>query len=420
MKSRKHLDYDEILNLYKYISLNYSTKQICNLLNINRSTLYRVITINSSIKNGFSNKCFSNKFKNCKHLIKCHENGIKYCPVTCERYEKYMCPKLIKFPYICNFCSLKDGCKKDKRLFHPELAYKIRNDRNIESKSFPKVKVSKLKEFDNEFSPLVKQGLSVETVMNQMKDNCISTSRTVRNWINKSYLMAKRHDLRNAVTRVYDDKYDSKDKRVSKDPLIKVNRTYSCFVEYMKVHDLNELTQFDTVHGLIGDKTCLLTIHHPKSKFQFAIKLNACTSSEVNTAMQTLRKKLGDKYYFRFFRIMLADNGTEFDNMYKLESDEETGEVYAKVFYTRPYRSGDKGSCERNHEFFRYFYPKKKSLDALTQDEIDEIFSRINSYPRKSLEFNTPYTLMKQMMGEEFLSKLNIREIPFKKIILKK
>ena len=117
---------------------------------------------------------------------------------------------------------------------------------------------------------------------------------------------------------------------------------------------------------------------------------------------------------------MLCDNGIEFDDMNKLEMDYETGEIYGKVFYTRPYNSGDKGSCERNHEFFRYFYPKKKSLEALTQEEIDEIFSRINSYPRKSLDFKNPNTLMKRLMGEEFLSKLNIKEIPFKKIILKK
>lgn len=422
MKSRSHLNYDELLLIYKYISLKYSIKQICNLIGMNRSTLYRVIIKNSEIKKGYSstNNFVSLRYKPCKFLIKCKANGLDRCPKACDKFKKYICPKLEAFPYMCNFCEIKDTCKKEKRIFNPETALKIRIDRNKESKSFPKIKMQQLKEFDSSFSPLIKQGLSVETVMNHDKELSIVTSRTVRNWINKSYLAAKRHDLRNAVTRPYKLEYDYQNKRVSKNPLIKVGRTYTSFLDYIKSHDPNEITQFDTVHGLKGDKGCLLTIHHPRTKFQFGIKLNSCSSSEVINKMLELRRKLGDSLYLKFFRIMLCDNGIEFDDMNKLEMDYETGEIYGKVFYTRPYNSGDKGSCERNHEFFRYFYPKKKSLEALTQEEIDEIFSRINSYPRKSLDFNSPTALMKRLMGDEFLSKLNLKEIPFKKIILKK
>lgn len=115
---------------------------------------------------------------------------------------------------MCNFCEIKETCKKEKRIFNPETALKIRIDRNKESKSFPKIRMQQLREFDAAFSPLIKQGLSVETVINNDKDLSIVTSRTVRNWINKSYLDAKRHDLRNAVTRAYKPEYNYQKKSI--------------------------------------------------------------------------------------------------------------------------------------------------------------------------------------------------------------
>lgn len=77
-----------------------------------------------------------------------------------------------------------------------------------------------------------------------------------------------------------------------------------------------------------------------------------------------------------------------------LEFDDETREKYANVFYTRPYCSGDKGLYERNHELFRYVIDKGKSLDQLTQEEVTSIFNSINSYPRRSLGYTTPYDFL--------------------------
>ena len=87
---------------------------------------------------------------------------------------------------------------------------------------------------------------------------------------------------------------------------------------------------------------------------------------------------------------------------------------------TIPYRSGDKGSCEKNHELFRYVISKGKSLDDITQEELNFIFSNINSYPRKSLNYNTPVDVMIKLMGINFVSKLGICKIPFKQLTFKK
>lgn len=192
------------------------------------------------------------------------------------------------------------------------------------------------------------------------------------------------------------------------------------YVDFMKTHDEKNVLQFDTVHGKRSDKKCVLTIHHPFSKFQIGILLDACSSTMVKAAIEKIREQIGDSNYFALFRIMLCDNGFEFDSMPDLEIDKETGEKYANVFYTRPYCSGDKGSCERNHELFRYVIAKGKSLDQLTQEDVTSIFTNINSYPRKSLGYETPYDVFSGIFGVQLVTKLGFYKVPFRQLTFKK
>lgn len=418
MRSKGHMDYEDLLLLYKYISLGYSSKKVSQLTGKNRSTIYRLILTNSEDD---TSKVFSPHFgnyKHCTHLMDCKRDGIKHCPDPCPTFKLWICPRLRKFPYICNFCEQRYTCKKPKRLFNPEEAYIFRNNRLKESKSIPNVSKNELKKFDEFVSPLIRQGLSIESIYSNLKDEFPVSTRTVRHWINKSYLAARRVDLINAQKREYSPAY--KYKRVSKDPLLKVGRTYSSYVKYMETHDYKDVLQFDTVHGKKTDKKCILTIHHPYSKFQIGILLDNFTPDEVINKIREIEYKVGEDDFHKYFRILLCDNGLEFDKMHTLEVDEETGEVYARVFYTRPYRSGDKGSCERNHELFRYVVAKGKSLDDITQEELNFIFSNINSYPRKSLSYRCPIDVMIELMGVNFVSKLGIYKVPFKQLTFKK
>lgn len=188
----------------------------------------------------------------------------------------------------------------------------------------------------------------------------------------------------------------------------------------MKSHKLEEILQLDTVHGKRTDQKCILTIHHPYSKFQIGILLDKLDTHLVNQKIREFRSEDNKQEYFSFFRYMLCDNGIEFDALPDLEVDEETGEIIGNVFYTKPYCSGDKGSCEKNHEFFRYIVKKGISLDDMTQEKLNFIFSNINSYPRKILGFKTPYEVITSLFSEEFIKSLGIVKIPTKSLKLKK
>lgn len=416
MNSRKHLNYEELLRLYSFLSKSYSMNYITQLLNCDRTTIYRIIKKHRYFIPG--KRIFvSRSFKNCIHINECKKNKIYECPNNCKLFKKYECPKLSKFPYICDFCSSKQSCLKDKYLFNPEQAYVDRLKELKESRSKTQVNKETLKTFDSFISPLIKNGLSIESIEALNKESFPVSTRQVREWVDKKYLSVSRADLINAQTRPYKKEYHYQSP--SKDPLAKVGRTYESYLSYSEAYG-DDRFEFDTVHGKRQDKKCILTIHYPRFKFQFGFLLSSCSGLEVLRVMKEIKKIMGKDNFIRLFKVILADNGPEFDKLNELEIDEETNEKIISVFYTRPYRSGDKGSCEKNHVIFRYIIQKGISFEDLTQEDVNFMFSNINSYPRKSLGYKSPYDLMKEKIKEEILNKLGITKIEFKKITFKK
>lgn len=81
-------------------------------------------------------------------------------------------------------------------------------------------------------------------------------------------------------------------------------------------------------------------------------------------------------------------------------------------------KATDKAECERLHELVRYCLPKGRSLDSLTQEAVDEMYSDINSYVRKSQGDQTPYDKVRRKFGDGFLAKIGIRRVPKKKVRL--
>ena len=121
------------------------------------------------------------------------------------------------------------------------------------------------------------------------------------------------------------------------------------------------------------------------------------------------------RHYIRgvIFAINLADNGVEFSYFHKLEQHN------VRVYFTNPYRSTDKAGCERNHEFIRYIISKGKTLNNLTQDDLNLMFSHINSYVRESNQNKTPYELIIERFGPEFLRIIGIDRIEPNDVILR-
>ena len=111
------------------------------------------------------------------------------------------------------------------------------------------------------------------------------------------------------------------------------------------------------------------------------------------------------------FPLILTDNGSEFSNPIEIEFDMKTGELRTQIFYCHPSSPFEKGSCEVNHELLRRILPKGTSFDNLTQEDINLIMSHINSYKRKKLNNESPYSIFSKLYGEDTINKLGIIKI---------
>ena len=415
--SKKHLTSTERFKILKYLSLGYNVPKIAKLLGYNKTSIYREIIINSVVENKRPRPEYGHYLRNCKNALKCETKKIKKCPTICMKYLAKTCPLITKPYEVCNFCDRKNECKYERLIYHPEIAHDTAKERFKNGKTNIKLNNDELEKFDGYVSQLVINGQSPEVIKSYSTTNEFPVcSRTLRNYIDKGLLTAKNIDLRRKVSLKVSNNYNYP-RNYSHNPLKKLDHLYDDYLHYMGNHP-NEITfQCDTVFGKRDDKKCLLTIHADALHFQMYILLTNKTTARVNNAFQNIMSRLGKDRFSKVFKVLLSDNGTEFDNLTELEVD-ENGVVLCRVFYTRAYRSSDKAECERNHELFRYIRKKGKTLDNLDETDIDIVNSNINSYPRKSLKWKTPIEVMKEKFGDDIIELLGIKEVKRKDVNL--
>lgn len=324
------------------------------------------------------------------------------------------CPKLQKFPYVCNVCTHKSRCSKDIFEYDAYEADKKAFYIMKDSRSHPRITTKKLKELDDSVSERVMNHQSLFHIL--QSDERISVSEsTLRRYIDKQYLQCRNIDLPRTV-RFPNSKTSNRVSRHRINVEFLVNRTYQDFRDYN--HSNSRVTlQVDTVIGKKTDKKCLLTCFEPISRFQWGYIVYKSATS-VNNALADLIQTLYTSNHL-FFDCILSDNGGEFQSLPQLEMTDE-GEILTRIFYCDPYSSFQKGGCERNHSLIRYVIKKGESFDFVSQDEINELFSHINSQKRKSLAGKTPFQAFTERFHFQPSEFIQVFEVQPSKIKLKK
>lgn len=137
--------------------------------------------------------------------------------------------------------------------------------------------------------------------------------------------------------------------------------------------------EIDTVHGR-GSNHCIVTLVDRKCGHLLIGKLKDKTTVSLNERVAQLIARHPKK-----FKTITSDNGTEF-HQYK-EIEKKTGVIF---YFANPHHSWERGSNENTNGLIRQYLPKTKSMEKLTQDECDEIASKINGRPRKRYNYNSP------------------------------
>ena len=147
----------------------------------------------------------------------------------------------------------------------------------------------------------------------------------------------------------------------------------------------------------------------------------------MSKTLDILEDKLGHDLYRELFSLILTDRGVEFEKVNLFEFNQRTGEFRTNIFYCDAYQSSQKPHVENTHNYIRDIIPNEIDISNITQEDLNLMFSHINSTPRKSLKDKTPYEVFCFIMstpenkdrGKEILNLLNINEIKRDEVTLK-
>lgn len=128
-----------------------------------------------------------------------------------------------------------------------------------------------------------------------------------------------------------------------------------------------------------------------KTRAHFAIKMPDRSKDSMLDAIYTLTKELPQGAFKKF----TSDRGKEFACYEDIES-----ELNINFYFDNPYSAWKRGTNENSNGLLREFFPKKTDLAKIEEEDLIDAIYKINSRPRKCLEFDTPF--------ECFIHELNL------------
>ena len=322
------------------------------------------------------------------------------------------CPKIGRLG-ICNFCSKRSLCRLERRFYDYEASDAEAGKRRRESRAGTRISSEGVAKLDS-LSQQIRDTGSIHHVYVANKWAAeICCERTLRRLVYSGALSVKSHELRRYVRFKRNLPGAPKAKRiVIRDVRALVGRTHGDFLDYTAAHKRAIVTQYDSVVGKRDDEMAILTITFPRFNLQIGRLVKKGDPSSAKRAIVAVMSKLIAAGFPDAFEACLCDNGTEFATFYEIEdAAKAAGASKCRAFYARPYRSNDKAECERNHGVVRYVFPKGKSLDGLTQKDVDAAFDNINSLVRAGKGDRTPSEAAERAFGKAFLEALGIKKI---------
>jgi len=221
----------------------------------------------------------------------------------------------------------------------------------------------------------------------------ISTT-TIYRGIHYGILKVKKEDTRRMT------KFEKSGKYSTKGELPENKLSYSIELRPDDINNRETLGnwELDTVISTTkGTHKCLLTLTERKTRFEIIAILEAKTKEEVIAKFKKIQEYL-KKNIKIIIKSLTTDNGSEFSGF--LEIIKITG---SKFYFCHPYASCEKGTNEKHNSMIRYFIPKSTLIENYTIDEINNICSWMNNYPRKILDYFTPQEVLEKELNNKKL-----------------
>jgi IS30 family transposase len=135
----------------------------------------------------------------------------------------------------------------------------------------------------------------------------------------------------------------------------------------------------DLVEGSRG--TYIATLVERQSRFVVLVKLSEKSTESVVDALIRAVRKLP----IALRKSLTWDRGAELAShtTFTVATD-------VKVYFCDPSSPWQRGSNENTNGLLRQYYPKGTDLSAITQSQLDSVAKKLNTRPRKTLNWKTP------------------------------
>lgn len=157
----------------------------------------------------------------------------------------------------------------------------------------------------------------------------------------------------------------------------------------------------DTVLGKRGTG-CIATHVERKSGYLIAVKIPDRQDKDFTIATIAAFAKISEKMK----KSLTVDNGKEFAAHKELASG--TG---MKVFFCDPYSPWQRGTNENTNGLLRQFFPKGTSFVDFSDEQLQAVVDLINNRSRKSLNFLTPFEVLKKFFSDFVALDLTIYQL---------
>ena len=303
----------------------------------------------------------------------CSHCSINNCNTSCPDYQKEVCPKPDKPPYVCNHCSelTHSKCPLTKFLYKASEADSAAAVVRSSARSGINLTAEELNELNDLLTTRIQKGQSLHHIMASEPGVFTISERQAYRLVNNGLISAKPIDMPRAV-RMKPRKHKATEKKVDRN--CRKGRTYDDYLAYMAAHPGDPVLEGNTVEGRKAEK-CILTLTWVQWSFQAGFLRDHNNSASVTLIVNQLYEALGFEMFHKIFpSVWLLDNGSEFSDPTEIEK------YGIHVFYCDPSAPYQKGTCEVTHEYVRRVLPKGSSFQDLDQSFIDLMYSHINRF----------------------------------------
>jgi IS30 family transposase len=144
----------------------------------------------------------------------------------------------------------------------------------------------------------------------------------------------------------------------------------------------------DTIIGK-NHKGAIVTLDERKTKLRLAWPLNTRTALDTGASIITLLRPLK-----KLVKTITFDNGKEFSKHEWIAKKLE-----CQTYFANPYHSWERGQNENANGLLRQYFPKARELVDIGLNQVMDAVDKLNSRPRKCLNFQTPYEVFEKLTG---------------------